>query len=154
MERKGKLSLLLSASTAAAVVLGGCTESNLNQPAASNGGKLYAVITDSTPFYRYGPQQGNGPDMKLPKNTLMALIHPSFGYCKVKLTTGEQGYVASEDIHLASAAVVAATTAPRTHSSRAARLPSDSELILPPEALPEFDPEPTPIPSPSPGNKE
>jgi hypothetical protein len=152
MERKRKLSFSLSASVAVVVVLAGCAETNLGQGGASKGGKFYAVVTDSTAFYRYGPQQGNGPDIKLQKDTLMTLIHPSFGYCKVKLMTGEQGYVASEDIHVAPAALVtAATTPPRpAHSYRAPRLPT--ELILPPEALQEFNPEPTPIPSPSPGN--
>lgn len=153
MERKRKLSFSLIALTAVAVVLAGCAETELGQGGTANGGKFYAVVTDSTAFYRYGPQQGNGPDMKLQKDALMTLIHPSFGYCKVKLMTGEQGYVASEDIHVAPAALVtAATTPPQpTRSYRAPRLPTDSELVLPPEPLPEFDPEPTPIPSPRPG---
>jgi hypothetical protein len=153
MERKRKIFLLLNASIAAAAVLAGCAESNPNQATAANGGKFYAVITDSAPFYRYGPQQGNGPDMKLPKDRLMTLIHPSFGYCKVKLITGEQGYVASDDIRLAPPALVAAATAPPPHPARAPRFPfdsSDPRLIAPPEPLPEFDPEPTPIPGLSP----
>jgi hypothetical protein len=153
MELKRKIFLLLNVSITAAVVLAGCAESNLNQATAANGGKFYAVITDSAPFYRYGPQQGNGPDMKLQKDRLMTLIHPSFGYCKVKLTTGEQGYVASDDIRPAPPAIVAAATAPRNRPSRAARFPfdsSDPRLVEPQESLPEFDPEPTPIPGLSP----
>ena len=153
MELKRKTFLLLSTSIAAAVVLAGCAESNPNQAMAANGGKFYAVITDSAPFYRYGPQQGNGPDMKLPKDRLMTLIHPSFGYCKVKLITGEQGYVASDDIRLAPAALVAAATAPPPHPARAPRFPFDStdpRFAEPQESLPEFNPEPTPIPGLSP----
>jgi hypothetical protein len=153
MELKTKTFLLLSTSIAAAVVLAGCAESNLNQVTTANGGKFYAVITDSAPFYRYGPQQGNGPDMKLQKDRLMTLIHPSFGYCKVKLTTGEQGYVASDDIRPAPPALVAATTAPPTRPTRAPRFPfdsSDPRLVEPQESLPEFNPEPTPIPGLSP----
>jgi hypothetical protein len=153
MELKRKIFLLLNASIAAAVVLAGCAESNSNQATASNGGKFYAVITDSAPFYRYGPQQGNGPDMKLQKDRLMTLIHPSFGYCKVKLTTGEQGYVASDDIGPAPPALVAAATAPRNQPSRAVRFPfdpADPRLAEPQESLPEFNPEPTPIPGLSP----
>jgi len=83
----------------------------------------------------------------------MTLIHPSFGYCKVKLITGEQGYVASDDIRLAPPALVAAATAPPPQPARAPRFPfdsSDPRLIAPPEPLPEFDPEPTPIPGLSP----
>src|SRR5205807_4490898 len=152
MELKRKTFLLLSTSIAAAVVLAGC-ESNLNQATAGNGGKFYAVITDSAPFYRYGPQQGNGPDMKLQKDRLMTLIHSSFGYCKVKLTTGEQGYVASDDIRPAPPALVAASTATPSHPSRAARFPFDSadpRLAESQESLPEFNPEPSPIPGLSP----
>src|SRR4029077_8400130 len=120
----------------AAVVLAGCAESNPNQATAANGGKFYAVITDSAPFYRYGPQQGNGPDMKLQKDRLMTLIRPSFGYCKVKLTTGEQGYVASDDIGPAPPALVAAATAPPPHPSRAAPSPS----CCPPHLAPPLSP--------------
>src|SRR5438270_6888928 len=77
---------------------------------AVNSGKYYAVSAARAAFYRYGPQQGNGPDQKLPHDTLVTLIQPTFGYCKVQLMSGEQGYVASEDIHPASAQLVAAAT--------------------------------------------
>src|SRR5438477_4694573 len=80
---------------------------------AVNSGKYYAVSAARAAFYRYGPQQGNGPDQKLPHDTLVTLIQPTFGYCKVQLMSGEQGYVASEDIHRASAQLFcAATTKP------------------------------------------
>jgi hypothetical protein len=153
VERKREIFLLLNASIATAIALAGCAESNPSQATGPNGGKFYAVITDSAPFYRYGPQQGNGPDIKLQKDRLMTLIRPSFGYCKVKLTTGEQGYVASDDIGPAPPALVAAATAPPPHPSRAAHFPfdsSDPRLIEPQESLPEFNPEPTPIPGLSP----
>ena len=153
MELKRKTFLLLSTSIATTVVLAGCAESNPNQATAASGGRFYAVTTDSAPFYRYGPQQGNGPDMKLQKDRLMTLIRPSFGYCKVKLTTGEEGYVASDDIRPAPPALVATATAPPPHPSRAARFPfdsSDPRLAEPQESLPEFNPEPTPIPGLSP----
>jgi len=153
MELKRKISLLRNASIAVAVVLAGCAESNPNQARAASGEKFYAVVTDSAPFYRYGPQQGNGPDMKLQKDRLMTLIRASFGYCKVKLTSGEQGFVANDDIRPASLALVAAATAPPTYPSRAAAFPfdsSDPRLVEPEESLPQFDPEPTPIPGLSP----
>jgi hypothetical protein len=119
--------------------------------AGANAGKYYAVSKQETPFYHYGPLQGNGPDQKLPQDTLVTLIRPSFGYSKVKLLNGEQGYVASEDIHVASAAVIAAATAPppstATSSIPKFRLDSnDPRLIAPPEPLPVDLPEPTPIP--------
>ncbi len=118
---------------------------------AVNGGKYYAVSAKHAAFYRYGPQQGNGPDQKLPHDTLVTLIQPTFGYCKVQLMSGEQGYVASEDIHPASAELVAtATTRPSvTATNRASRFrlnPNDPRLMTPPEPLPLDLPEPTPIP--------
>jgi hypothetical protein len=153
MRLKRKTSLLRNTSIAAAVVLAGCAGSNPNQAKSANGEKLYAVITDSAPFYRYGPQQGNGPNMKLQKDRLMTLIRVSSDYCKVKLTTGEQGFVANDDIRPASLALVAAATAPPTYPSRAAGFPfdaSDPRLAEPQELPSGFDPEPTPIPSLSP----
>src|SRR5437764_15459904 len=118
---------------------------------AVNSGKYYAVSAARAAFYRYGPQQGNGPDQKLPHDTLVTVIQPTFGYCKVQLMSGEQGYVASEDIHPASAELVAAATARPsvTAIGRASRFrlnPNDPRLSMPPEPLPLDLPEPTPIP--------
>ena len=137
----------------ATIAVAGC--SNPNPTTAAAGGKFFAVTAESTGFYLYGPQQGNGADKQLEKGTLVSLIRPSFGYCKIKLTTGESGYVSNEDIGLASPALVAAATAP-VHSSSSARFRLDSpdpRLVPPPEPLPEFFPEPTPIPEPSPSGQ-
>lgn len=130
-------------------LLSACSTSEPAKEAGS--GKYYAVSAKETPFYHYGPMQGNGPDQKLPQDTLLSLIRPSFGYSKVKLLSGEQGYVASEDIHVASPALVAAATAPPpdTATSRIPKFRLDSNdprLIAPPEPLPIDLPEPTPIP--------
>jgi hypothetical protein len=118
---------------------------------ALNGGRYYAVSAEQAAFYHYGPQQGNGPDQKLPRDTLLTIIQASFGYCKVQLITGEKGYVASEDIHPASAELVAAATAPSsiTATSRISKFrlnPNDPRFMTPPEPLPLDLPEPTPIP--------
>jgi hypothetical protein len=125
----------------------GCAKSNPARPVAANGEKFFAVTANSTPFYRYGPQQGSGPDKTLPKDTLMTLIRSSFGYSKVKLTTGEQGYVARDDIRVAPPALIAAANTP-AESSGAHLRPDLAEppFVAPPDSLPEF--EPTPIPSP------
>ena len=71
---------------------------------------------------RYGPQQGNGADQELPKDTLVTLIRPSFGYCKVQLLQGSlEGYVASEDIRPAPPTLLAALNpATQTRASRPA----------------------------------
>ncbi len=91
----------------------GCSSQQDAVALAKKSGKLFSVAADQTSFYRYGPQQGNGPDESLPKDTLMTLIRPSFGYCKVQLVSGnKEGYVASEDIKPASPTLIAALNTP------------------------------------------
>src|SRR6188768_3492964 len=92
--------------------LGACASKGTNPVAKENGGKMLAVVAEQTSFYRYGPQQGNGPDQTLKKDTLMTLIRPSFGYCKVHLLEGAEGYVASEDIKPAPPTLLAALNPP------------------------------------------
>ncbi|HEY2801289.1 MAG TPA: hypothetical protein VGI85_11885 [Chthoniobacterales bacterium] len=118
------------------------------------------MTTKQTPFYRYGPQQGNGPDEQLPKDSIMKVIRPSFGYVKVHLQDGKEGYVASEDIRPASMTLVAAKLAPPpiaaaqsntqpAHGEEFQLNSNDPRLIAPPEPLPQSNMEPTPIPEPS-----
>ncbi|MDQ6656318.1 MAG: hypothetical protein M3Y80_10955, partial [Verrucomicrobiota bacterium] len=125
-------------------------------------GKVFAVTADKTSFFRYGPQQGNGPDQELPRDTLMTLIRPSFGYSKVQLVTGSQeGYVASEDIRPASPTLLASlnpTPPPAAVSSSGGAehfdvRAADPNYVPPPETLPDPDLPPAsgePSPSPSP----
>ena len=147
----------LSLSLAAALCLSaGCSLTRKNILSAADGEKLYAVSAAKTPFYKLGPQQGGGPDEQLPHNTLMTLIRPSFGYCKVHLENGQEGYVASEDIKPASPALIAALTAPPpvaqpvTSGEHFDLNSTDPRLVVPPEDLPENNPEPTPLPGTSP----
>jgi hypothetical protein len=128
-----------------------CSTPDVAKPGAATGNGKYYAVAKETPFYHYGPLQGNGPDQKLPQDTLITVVRPSFGYSKVRLLNGEQGYLASEDIHLASPALVAAATAPPPSNSTSSiskfRLDAnDPRLIAPPEPLPADLPEPTPIP--------
>jgi hypothetical protein len=141
----------------AGLCVAGCSLTKKNIIGSGGSAQFYAVSKEKAPFYKYGPQQGNGPDMQLPHNTLMTLIRPSFGYCKVHLNSGEEGYVASEDIKVASAELVAAANAPppgsapaTSHSERFNLNSTDPRLIVPPENLPENNPEPTPLPGTSP----
>jgi hypothetical protein len=131
-------------------LLSACSAPEVAKPGAATGsGKYYAVSAKETPFYRYGPLQGNGPDQKLPQDTLLTVVRPSFGYSKVRLMNGDQGYLASEDINVASAALVAAVTAPPHAPSGISRFRLDSNdprLMAPPPPLPADLPEPTPIP--------
>ena len=132
-----------------ALLASGCA-STLKPVLSGTTGGWYSVASDQTPFYRYGPQQGNGPDKQLPKDSIMKVIRPSFGYVKVQLQDGEDGYVASEDIHPAGATLVAEKLSPppapvQTYAGQGEQFGLDSDdprLVAPPEPLPE----PTPIP--------
>ena len=111
-------------------------------------GKLYAVSADSTAFFQRGPQQGREPDKTLPKETLLKVIRPSFGFCKVQLvSSGEQGYVASDAIRLASPNLIASTTSSHAEPVISPGPPveqfnlnsDDPRLVPPPEELPDPD---------------
>jgi len=139
----------------AASLAGGCA-SSLGPVLSGTTDRWYAVTAGETPFYRYGPQQASGPDMKLPHDSIMKVIRPSFGYVKVQLQDGESGYVAGEDIQPAGAALVAEKLAPPppppdppdpgpSYAGEGEQFQLDSNdprLVAPPEPLPE----PTPIP--------
>ena len=58
-------------SSLAALLATGCSSSAPKQISEAKTGKVYAIVADSAAFYRYGPQQGNGPDSQLPRDTLV-----------------------------------------------------------------------------------
>src|SRR5436190_14193336 len=148
-----------------ALLAAGCA-SSLKPALSGTTGGWFSVAASQTPFYRYGPQQGNGPDMQLPQDSIMKVIRPSFGYVKVKLQDGESGYVASEDIRPAAPALVAQKLAPppepvaptlASHTDQGEQFglnSDDPRLVAPPEPLPEVSPtpdfryEPAPLPDP------
>ena len=128
---------------------------------AANSGQYYVVSAKEAEFYRYGPQQANGPDEKLAQGSLLTLVRPAFGYSKVQLSNGVEGYIASQDIHAASPEVVQAATNPNppvagTSTGESGRQPRfrynivDPRFLPPPPPLPEDQPEPTPIPGSEP----
>src|SRR5215468_2152032 len=80
------------------VLFSGCERLFKSQVAAGKHKEMFAVTAETTSFYHYGPQQGRGPDRQLTKDTLVTLIRHSFGYSKVRLEDGEQGFVANEDL--------------------------------------------------------
>ncbi len=140
---------IFSGAACAALLLfcGGCASRSGSHPRLASG-KVFAVTADKTSFFRYGPQQGNGPDESLPKDTLMTLIRPSFGYCKVQLMpSAQEGYVASEDIQPAPPTLLASLNAaahPATSSSSSERehfdvRSTDPNMVPPPESLPAPD---------------
>lgn len=132
-------------------LLGGCGSGGSSAKVVRSG-KYYAVTSEKAAFYKYGPQQGSGADLQLPRDTLLTMIRSSFGYCKVTLTSGEQGYVAREDINVAPPSLVAAVTNPPGSSSHGEQFnlnSNDPRLIAPPEPLPDTNPvmpvEPDPL---------
>jgi hypothetical protein len=138
------------------VLLSACASRKDNPVSASNSGKIFAVTAAKTSFFRYGPQQGNGADQELPKDTLVTLIRPSFGYSKVQLVEGAlEGYVASEDIRPAPPTLLASrnATSDSSISSGSENFDTESSEPPPPEALPDPDlpptsTEPTQVPLP------
>lgn len=114
-----------------------------------SGGKVFAVSAAETSFYRYGPQQGNGPDESLPKDTLLTLIRPSFGYCKVKLVGSEkEGYVASEDIKPAPPTLLASLNPPARSNAEPEHFDMRATEPPPPDELPAPDLPPSTEPTP------
>jgi hypothetical protein len=110
------------------------TPANQTGPAASHSGQYYVVSAKEAEFYRYGPQQANGPNEKLAEGTLVVVVRPAFGYSKVQLSNGLQGYVAGES----------------GRQSRSRHNIVDPRFLPPPPPLPEDQPEPTPIPGSEP----
>lgn len=134
--------------------LPGCSASRnvLTRVTSAEGGKMYAVGVEQASFYRYGPQQGNGPDEQLPKDTLVRLVRNSFGYSKVVIaSSGQQGFVASEDLTVASASLIAAATAtppPQQVAATSSTTSPASESFDVESVDPSFVPPPEGLPAP------
>ena len=136
----------------ASLLTTGCESSKQPKIFSGTTSSWYSVAASQTPFYRHGPQQGNGPDMQLPRDSIMKVIRPSFGYVKVQLQDGENGYVANEDIRPAPATLVAEKLAPPLERPPPPTLADQGEqcqpnsddprLIAPPEPLPKASPRP------------
>jgi hypothetical protein len=131
---------------AAAAVLpfASCANNDPGRVTKANQGKIYAVTADKTAFYRFGPQQDTPPDQELPKDTLVTLVRPSFGYAQVTLVEGNlQGYVASSDIRPAPDTLLAAlnpeTSETSSRSSYRENFDTGSSEPPPPEVLPDPD---------------
>jgi len=130
---------------ASVVVCGGCAKLNLfgrhSKPAS--GKDLFVVTAPQTPFYRYGPQQTAGADRQLPRDTVVTLVRHAFGYSKVRLEDGQQGFVANDDLGKAPERLVAQLTG---SNNDAASLPPPPPVKLPIADPPSPEFEPTPLP--------
>jgi hypothetical protein len=124
-------------------LLAGCRTSNKPAQSTTKATRLFAITVDSAAFFRRGPQPGREPDLKLPKDTVVKLIRPSFGYSKIQVvSSGVQGYVASEEIRPASSTLLATAAIPQTSSPALDQFnlnSTDPRLVPPPEQLPDPD---------------
>jgi hypothetical protein len=145
-------SRFLPALSLVALFFGACSNSTTTaqttKPSTRREAKLFVVSAESAAFFRHGPQSGREPDKTLSRDTVVKLIRPSFGFSKVEIaTTGEQGYISSEEISPASSNLIASLSAPKTDplATQSASPPpveqfnlnsDDPRLVPPPEALP------------------
>ena len=143
--RLGPTIALFSVSIITVGLCGGCESTDSLKPAAASGAKFFIVKVDSTPFYRFGPAQFTGSDMILPKDTLVTLVRAETGWSKIKLTSGDQGYVANEDLTIAPSAAITAVKPPHVRRSRTFQADPDPSFSLP---EPSTDIQPTPISTP------
>ena len=136
----------------------GCKSADKPAQSTTSASRMFAVTVDSAAFFRHGPQDGRDPDLKLPRDTVVKLIRPSFGYSKVEVVaSGVKGYVASEEIRPASSTLLAAAAIPPPDSVAAQSSgppaeqfnlnSNDPRLVPPPEELPDVD---LPAPAPEP----
>jgi hypothetical protein len=139
---------LLAVLVVAIALNSSCITSNSASSSARADKKVFAVNADAAAFYYHGPGQGSGPDKTLPKGTLVTMIRPSFGHCKVRLATGEKGYVANDDLHIASPLLIATASTVSPNPVTPANLPSDAgqPQFRASEPSPDFEPTPIPIP--------
>jgi hypothetical protein len=72
--------------------------SNTPPPSASGVPVRYIVTAEETPFYKYGPAQANGPDLKLRKGRILIMLDRHYGYSRVETDDNEAGYVGTDDI--------------------------------------------------------
>lgn len=121
-----------------------CAKSRSQQSSAASTTDYYAVKSSSAPFFHFGPLQANGPDRQLVRDTLLTVLKKSFGYARVRLTSGEEGYVAIDYIRPAPANLVAKTIP----------TPTPTAITYPEPKLPAVEStpsvEPTAIAAPSP----
>jgi hypothetical protein len=125
-------------------LLTGCRSANKPAQSTTKATRLFAITVDSAAFFRHGPRQGLEPDQKLPRDTVVKLIRTSFGFSKIQIvSSGVQGYVASEEIRPASSTLLAAATTPPQPSGPAGEQfnlnSTDPRLVPPPEQLPDPD---------------
>ena len=100
------------------------TAANNAAPLPTNGAVSAAdrwkVTADTTSFFRYGPQQLNGSDLELKKETRITMVKRGHGYSQIRMADNQTGYVGTEDITPLSAQEIAAEDAQKVAAAQAA----------------------------------
>jgi hypothetical protein len=117
-------------------------------PLAGDIGPIHYIVTaDSTSFYKYGPAQASGPDLRLKKGDLLTMVQRRFGYSRVIDADGDAGYVPTDDIAPAPAAQTASLS-PSLKKTRGAAAPANydgqpDDSVLPSKQPPSDQPAPS-----------
>lgn len=83
--------------------MAGCTTPK-NAPAgqrpaaAPKGNTEWIVIRDFTPFFSLGPAQPSGPDLSLRNGERVILLKKEWGFSRVQISDGRQGYVDNDGL--------------------------------------------------------
>ena len=75
-----------------------CTTSKPPPQSADAGPVRYIITADTTPFFKYGPAQANGPDYRLKKDQEVTMVERHYGYSRVLDPDGHAGYIPTDDI--------------------------------------------------------
>ena len=71
------------------------------------------VAVERTPFFHNGPAQGNGPDLSLMKDDEVEVLRKELGYSFVRISDGQNGYVANEALKPLETPAPQAATKPK-----------------------------------------
>lgn len=101
----------------ALVLLSGCASGS----AGAHVGEKFAVNTQRTLFFKFGPAQTTGPDFALYKGQRVTMLSYQFGYSHVATDDGQSGYVSTDDITAAPPDPKAPATSATTRGGRPVR---------------------------------
>jgi hypothetical protein len=134
--------------------------------AAATGQDYLVANKDRVPLYIFGPQQLGVPNQTLNKDDLVRVIKTQLGFTLVETSSGQVGWVATEDLadapgqRLVGAGLAyeapsplptSATIQPRSHAKKSNYPAERDSAIVHRYTVPDSntDAEPTPSPSPS-----
>jgi hypothetical protein len=139
--------LLLLPLAIAGTLAAACSSAPKNPAAAGGKPGFYLVSAQETPFYKFGPAQGNGPDAQLKKGQLLTMVEKHYGYSRVQTEDSQTGFVATDDIEPAPNEPASAPAAAGKKSGRSyGRSPGfdqPNDIPLPAEQLPSDIPAPS-----------